>query len=689
LEVGKEPEGEGEEGKMEVSSYNQQLIEQARTEVKKPELWTKYNQFMRASFVWLQQLYETNFLQGFDAFASPASSISFKSVEAEVVTEQNQAEVEKEQKPETDTEPQPNGQDTAAPVSVPPKPSLGAARIIRKYRPELWEQLKKTGFPFETIIGEMKWTDKDAPTSILGVPTTHITNYDIPSYRSFVEEHWEQIIGHAPTELYTSLIELIKATNTPFIQASWETLVEQLLLLDAQYIAENLQGFVPTDLKLLEQYLHFEKFLLDPYLRYTIKHLLTGVSFSNSNSNSNSNNSDARSDFNSTGANASSMNTNISGNTAETTSAISPEPAPQPQSQPAQMNDYDYEYEQWDSLLKSARARLRVAEDKLRGHAWCGIELEEGYEIRYPLSSDITLYSQDPVKSLLLQGDYSAPAFLTPLVEVEVSLPKTKPDLSNYHSEANNVLLALRLFRPEAAIGMEPLAYYVNEYPELLMQIPRYKFEAEAGMPLVLSLQDAKEFDEFWQELRAGLLSYRFKGTSIYWQQHQARKGETATATATVTATTPVTEPNRTEDLEVAVDRFWSSYEHYTGANQLLDIVIGIESIFSEGAESISYKQALRAALATGRDEEERLTTFSLLKKTYSMRNNIAHGNTPDKKSQVQELILPTRAILARGIIRAARWIRDNPNTKFKKDFIGELDTYFLKTDNYPFWSVK
>ena len=84
---------------------------------------------------------------------------------------------------------------------------------------------------------------------------------------------------------------------------------------------------------------------------------------------------------------------------------------------------------------------------------------------------------------------------------------------------------------------------------------------------------------------------------------------------------------SKDEKLEVAKLRFADSYRRDNATDQALDLVIALDSLLSEGADSIRYKVALRTAMLLETEGVEREKTFNRIYAAYGHRNTVVHGN--------------------------------------------------------------
>ncbi len=87
-----------------------------------------------------------------------------------------------------------------------------------------------------------------------------------------------------------------------------------------------------------------------------------------------------------------------------------------------------------------------------------------------------------------------------------------------------------------------------------------------------------------------------------------------------------------------ALLRFSSSYEKFTLADRLIDLMIALEALFNESPDSIAYKVSLRCSSLIGINKKEKTDYFKELKRFYKDRNAI---DTEAFKKQAVNLDLP------------------------------------------------
>ncbi|MCX6009981.1 MAG: HEPN domain-containing protein [Chloroflexi bacterium] len=79
-------------------------------------------------------------------------------------------------------------------------------------------------------------------------------------------------------------------------------------------------------------------------------------------------------------------------------------------------------------------------------------------------------------------------------------------------------------------------------------------------------------------------------------------------------------------DFEIPIRRFNQSFDRDFVDDKAIDLFITLESLLSEGPESIGTKIALRAAGLIGKSSLEKQNIYSFIKKAYSKRSDLVHG---------------------------------------------------------------
>jgi len=75
-----------------------------------------------------------------------------------------------------------------------------------------------------------------------------------------------------------------------------------------------------------------------------------------------------------------------------------------------------------------------------------------------------------------------------------------------------------------------------------------------------------------------------------------------------------------------AIDRYHLYFDRDSVTDRAIDLMIVLESLFSDDNEAIAYKIALRAAFLIEHEAAKRKALFGFLKKAYGERSHIVHG---------------------------------------------------------------
>ncbi len=88
----------------------------------------------------------------------------------------------------------------------------------------------------------------------------------------------------------------------------------------------------------------------------------------------------------------------------------------------------------------------------------------------------------------------------------------------------------------------------------------------------------------------------------------------------------------------------------------LIDLWIGLEALFSDGAGEITYKAAMRIAHYVGRGAGDQRFLFRALKASYDVRSALVHGAHPASTT-------PARGVASHAL--AYRWLTCSPQTVY------------------------
>ncbi len=104
---------------------------------------------------------------------------------------------------------------------------------------------------------------------------------------------------------------------------------------------------------------------------------------------------------------------------------------------------------------------------------------------------------------------------------------------------------------------------------------------------------------------------------------------------------------------EVPIGLFVESFYRPRAVDRGLNLVVATEALFSEGAESIAYKVALRVSCSLETSGEKRRALFDLVKTAYSHRNALVHGSTkkrPSASTWFSEHLTELEDVVRRGL---------------------------------------
>lgn len=89
---------------------------------------------------------------------------------------------------------------------------------------------------------------------------------------------------------------------------------------------------------------------------------------------------------------------------------------------------------------------------------------------------------------------------------------------------------------------------------------------------------------------------------------------------------------NVRDRLALALRYFSSSYDKAELADRLIDLWIGLETLFSDQAQELGYRLALRISRYLGRDAPKREEISKNIKNSYDCRGYLVHGRRGRKK---------------------------------------------------------
>ena len=106
--------------------------------------------------------------------------------------------------------------------------------------------------------------------------------------------------------------------------------------------------------------------------------------------------------------------------------------------------------------------------------------------------------------------------------------------------------------------------------------------------------------------------------------------------------------PGKWNAVNRALTRFDSAYDGEL-KDRIVDQMIAFESLYIVDDKELGYKLALRTAFLLGR---QRAKIFSDMKKAYTLRGQIVHGNKQVERSELERIIPKTEEYLRQSIRR-------------------------------------
>jgi len=158
-----------------------------------------------------------------------------------------------------------------------------------------------------------------------------------------------------------------------------------------------------------------------------------------------------------------------------------------------------------------------------------------------------------------------------------------------------------------------------------------------------------------------------------FWKQYSERVDERRTKSS------------NKDPIDGAIHRFNLSHDRADPLDdfneyedKLIDSVIGLEALLSDGTQEISYKLSARGAWLLGKSASDRRRIFGDLRAIYNVRSKMAHGSSPkakdieidDKKVSLKVMSDEAQHYLSLTINELMRLTQD----KGKKQVLHELD---------------
>ena len=133
------------------------------------------------------------------------------------------------------------------------------------------------------------------------------------------------------------------------------------------------------------------------------------------------------------------------------------------------------------------------------------------------------------------------------------------------------------------------------------------------------------------------------------------------------------------DNVEIALERFHSSY-HGNIEDRIIDQMVAFESLYLGDSQELTYKLALRVAFLLGKREEQRNLIFADMKKAYSYRSRIVHGNNPPSRRELRDIVPKVENYLRQSLRKFLLLLSQEHSSKDIRDKL--LDENILKNGN-------
>jgi Apea-like HEPN len=104
----------------------------------------------------------------------------------------------------------------------------------------------------------------------------------------------------------------------------------------------------------------------------------------------------------------------------------------------------------------------------------------------------------------------------------------------------------------------------------------------------------------------------------------------------------------KNKNILLAFNRLTFGYERLRPEDRLIDFMIGLEALFLDVEDELSYRLSLRVAALLGDTPEKRERIFTELRRAYGQRSKIAHGNNPKKDIDIGGTKIPFEELVNR-----------------------------------------
>src|SRR5262249_31447844 len=121
--------------------------------------------------------------------------------------------------------------------------------------------------------------------------------------------------------------------------------------------------------------------------------------------------------------------------------------------------------------------------------------------------------------------------------------------------------------------------------------------------------------------------------------------------------------------LQTTIARINFAAERERLVDQLLDLVIALESIFGDESGAIGYKVGLRCSKFVGKDINERERINSLVNKVFNDRHRLVHGRAGGSGSTTAQQTIEFLEIVQRSVSACFDHFNSHARIPNAKDF--------------------
>ena len=125
----------------------------------------------------------------------------------------------------------------------------------------------------------------------------------------------------------------------------------------------------------------------------------------------------------------------------------------------------------------------------------------------------------------------------------------------------------------------------------------------------------------------------------------------------------------RDPSVKLALSRFSSSYDRAELSDRLLDLVIALEALFSDGdSGSVTFKIATRCAGWLYPPGEHRLSLFRFVKDVYGLRSDVVHGRKRNRQEPTRGDLDRLECVVRASVMKFLDHQKSNQDTPEPKD---------------------